>query len=72
MSKKEYYVYVYIDPRNHEEFYYGKGRGSRMNAHLRQEEADTEKTKRIEQIRKAGSEPRIKVIATNLPRMKHY
>ena len=66
MSKKEYYVYVYIDPRNLEEFYYGKGRGSRMNAHLRQEEADTEKTKRIEQIRKAGLKPRIKVIATNL------
>jgi len=26
-----YYVYVYIDPRNHEEFYYGKGKGSRKN-----------------------------------------
>jgi len=25
----DYYVYVYIDPRNHEEFYYGKGKGSR-------------------------------------------
>ena len=31
---KEYYVYVYIDPRNFEEFYYGKGKGSRKNAHL--------------------------------------
>ena len=26
----DYYVYVYIDPRNHEEFYYGKGKGSRQ------------------------------------------
>ena len=25
----EYYVYVYIDPRNFEEFYYGKGKGKR-------------------------------------------
>jgi hypothetical protein len=25
-----YYVYVYIDPRNYEEFYYGKGKGSCM------------------------------------------
>ena len=24
-----YYVYVYIDPRNFEEFYFGKGKGSR-------------------------------------------
>lgn len=30
----DYYVYVYIDPRNYEEFYYGKGKGSRKNAHL--------------------------------------
>ena len=29
----DYYVYVYIDPRNHEEFYYGKGVGSRKDAH---------------------------------------
>ena len=29
----DYYVYVYIDPRNFEEFYYGKGKGSRKNAH---------------------------------------
>jgi hypothetical protein len=27
--KNDYYVYVYIDPRNFEEFYYGKGRGNR-------------------------------------------
>ena len=29
-----YYVYVYIDPRNLEEFHYGKGKGSRKDAHL--------------------------------------
>jgi len=30
----DYYVYVYIDPRNNEEFYYGKGTGSRKDAHV--------------------------------------
>jgi hypothetical protein len=30
----EYYVCVYIDPRNFEEFYYGKGKASRKDAHL--------------------------------------
>lgn len=61
----EYYVYVYIDPRNNEEFYYGKGKGSRKNAHL-ESEADTEKTKRIAAIRKAGLEPTIRVVARGL------
>jgi uncharacterized protein len=61
----EYYVYVYIDPRNHEEFYYGKGKGSRKNVHL-ESEADTEKTKRIAAIRKIGLEPIIRVVARGL------
>jgi hypothetical protein len=42
----DHYVYVYIDPRNYEEFYFGVGKGSRKNAHL-SSHADTEKTKRI-------------------------
>jgi uncharacterized protein len=61
----DYYVYVYIDPRNHEEFYYGKGRGSRKDAHLTSS-SDSEKTKRIAAIRKEGLEPIIRVIAANL------
>lgn len=61
----EYYVYVYIDPRNHEEFYYGKGRGSRKSDHLN-DAGDSEKTKRIKEIRKAGLEPIIRVIASRL------
>jgi hypothetical protein len=60
-----YYVYVYIDPRNYEEFYYGKGKGSRKNAHLT-DESDTEKVKRIKSIKKEGLEPIIKVIAKDL------
>lgn len=61
----DYYVYVYIDPRNFEEFYYGKGKGSRKNAHLF-DESDSEKSKRIRKIREAGLEPTIRVVAANL------
>ena len=61
----DYYVYVYIDPRNHEEFYYGKGRGSRKNAHL-SDSSDTQKARRIAAIHKAGLKPIIRVIARSL------
>jgi len=60
-----YYVYVYIDPRNHEEFYYGKGKGWRKESHL-WDESINEKTKRIKEIRREGIEPIIRVIAANL------
>lgn len=62
---REYYVYVYIDPRNNEEFYYGKGRGNRKSAHL-MAQGDSSKVKRIKDIQKEGEQPKIKVIATNL------
>jgi hypothetical protein len=42
----EHDVYVYIDPRNYEEFYFGRGRSSRKVAHLN-DSADIEKTRRI-------------------------
>jgi len=60
-----YYVYVYIDPRNFEEFYYGKGKGSRKNAHLN-DESEGEKAKRIAAIKKEGLQPIIRVIAKEL------
>lgn len=61
----EYYVYVYIDPRNFEEFYYGKGKGKRKFSHL-SDDSDSEKTKRIRAIKKVGLEPIVKVIANKL------
>jgi hypothetical protein len=63
--KTDFYVYVYIDPRNFEEFYYGKGMSNRKSAHLI-DNSDTEKTKRITAIKLAGLEPIIKVIAKDL------
>jgi uncharacterized protein len=60
-----YYVYVYIDPRNFEEFYFGKGCGARKDAHL-SDTSDSEKAHRIASIKKAGLEPIIRVIAQGL------
>ena len=61
----DYYVYVYIDPRNHEEFYYGKGIGSRKETHL-DDHSDSEKAKQIAEIQKEGLTPIVRVIARGL------
>jgi uncharacterized protein len=61
----DYYVYVYIDPRSYQEFYFGKGRGSRKDAHL-SENSDSEKSKQIRAIQTEGLEPIVRVIARNL------
>lgn len=61
----DYYVYVYIDPRNHEEFYYGKGVGSRKDAHL-DDQSDSDRAKRIAEIQQDGLTPIIRVIAQGL------
>lgn len=63
--KKGYYVYVYIDPRNLNEFYYGKGLGNRKFSHLK-EDSDSVKAKTIKSIQQAGLEPIIRVVAKNL------
>lgn len=61
----DYYVYVYIDPRSYEEFYYGKGRGSRRYEHL-SDGGDSEKARLIRDIKAAGLNPIVKVIARDL------
>jgi hypothetical protein len=33
-TDSNYYVYAYLDPRNYEMLYVGKGKGSRKYAHL--------------------------------------
>ncbi len=64
-NSRGYYVYVYIDPRNFEEFYYGKGKGRRRIAHL-SDESDSQKVVRIKSIQREGLEPIIRTIAANL------
>ena len=61
----DYYVYVYIDPRNHEEFYCGQGMGSRKDAHL-DDQSDSAKAKQIAEIQREGLAPIVRVIARGL------
>lgn len=58
-------MYVYIDPRNLQEFYYGKGQDDRKLAHLN-DSNDSEKTRIINEIKKENLEPIIKVVARGL------
>jgi len=60
-----FFVYVYVDPRNYEEFYYGKGKGARRVAHL-SDETDSEKVARINAIRKEGLDLVVRTIAAGL------
>jgi uncharacterized protein len=60
-----YYVYLYIDPRNEQPFYVGKGQGERALSHL-SEEAESRKCARIAELRAEGKEPRIDVLAHGL------
>jgi len=62
---RDFYVYVYVDPRNYEEFYYGKGKGARRVAHL-SDEKDSEKVARINAIRKERLDPIVRTIAAGL------
>ena len=61
-STNEYYVYVYIDPRNYEEFYYGKVKGNRKDYHIK-DSNHSDKAQKIREIKKAGLETIIRVIA---------
>ncbi len=60
-----------LTPRNFEDFYYGKGKGSRKDVHL-YDDRDTEKVNRIKAIQKEGLSPIIKVIARNLTEDKAF
>jgi len=59
------YVYIYIDSRNNEVFYIGKGKGGRLFSHL-EDKSETEKVNRIKEIRKSGFEPKIDIVRYGL------
>jgi len=73
-AKLGYYVYVYVNPIEDSVFYVGKGKGSRALTHLEAadlthlEAAERKRvTTIIRKIRDAGSEPRIDILAHDLP-----
>jgi hypothetical protein len=61
----DYYVYLYIDPRDGKPFYVGKGQGGRALSHL-SEEAESRKCARIAELDAAGLAPRIDILAHGL------
>jgi hypothetical protein len=56
-----YYVYMYIDPRDDKPFYIGKGCGSRVLAHL-SDENESEKKRHIDAILDSGNEPLLYIV----------
>jgi hypothetical protein len=61
----KFYVYLYIDPRDGEVFYVGKGTGNRCFHHLK-DVRESDKAARIADIRKARFEPCIEVLKYGL------
>jgi hypothetical protein len=57
-----YCVYLYIDPRDGQPFYVGKGQGGRALSHL-SDEAESRKCARIAELRAEGKSARIDILA---------
>ena len=62
--KLGHYVYLYVNPLDDAVFYVGKGKGKRALAHLKAENKEIANT--IKEIRAAGEEPRIEILAHGL------
>jgi len=61
----KYYVYLFIDPRNNEIFYVGKGTGNRCFSHL-DDKTESQKTQRISELDNAGLKPVIEILIHGL------
>jgi uncharacterized protein len=61
-AKLGYYVYAYVDPRNSQVFYVGKGCRARALAHL-DEAGESAKVARIAELHAAGLHPKIDILA---------
>ena len=61
----KYYVYIYMDPDTKEIFYIGKGKGNRVFSHLN-DGSDTDKVKKIKNLRECGKEPVIEILIHGL------
>lgn len=58
----KHYVYLYLDPRDAEIFYVGKGRGNRAFSHLN-DGSESQMAERIVEIRQTGHEPVVEILA---------
>ena len=63
--KLGYYVYAYVNPVDGQIFYVGKGKGRRVLSHLG-DRAETRKVATIKQIRAAGKQPLLEILAHGL------
>ncbi len=55
------YVYLYIDPRDRQIFYVGRGKGNRCFSHL-SEIKESDKVERLDELRSLGMKPRIELL----------
>lgn len=65
IERLKHYVYLYVDPRDGDIFYVGKGRANRCFAHLHAH-AGSDKVERIDELRKLGLKPRIELLKWGL------
>lgn len=56
-----YYVYLYIDPRDKQPFYVGKGKGSRILSHI-EDRRESAKQRVLSELRAAGLSPGIEIL----------
>jgi hypothetical protein len=59
-------VYLYVDPRNRQPFYVGKGQGPRVLAHL-SASGESRKAKVLAELAQSGLSPRLDILAHALP-----
>jgi hypothetical protein len=66
LSRLGYYVYAYVNPLDGRIFYVGKGKGKRVVSHLRIRGPARKPATTIRQIRAAGKEPQLEILAHGL------